>query len=29
MERIYGEQVYLRPITRDDTDLIIEWRNSD
>ena len=29
MERIYGEQVYLRPITLDDTDLIIEWRNSE
>ena len=29
MERIYGEQVYLRPITPDDTDLIIEWRNSE
>ena len=29
MERIYGERVYLRPITLDDTDLIIEWRNSE
>ena len=29
MEKIYGDQVYLRPITVDDTDLIIEWRNSD
>ncbi len=29
MERIYGKQVYLRPITGDDTDNIIKWRNSE
>ena len=29
MERIYGERVYIRPITLEDTDLIIEWRNSE
>ena len=29
MERIFGERVYLRPITLADTDLIIEWRNSE
>lgn len=29
MERIYGEQVYLRPITEEDTDDIIRWRNSE
>lgn len=29
MERLYGEQVYLRPITVDDTENIIKWRNSD
>lgn len=29
MDRIYGEQVYLRPITVEDTDNIIKWRNSD
>lgn len=29
MEKIYGQQVYLRPITVDDTDMIIEWRNSE
>ena len=28
-ERIEGKQVYLRPITREDTDNIIGWRNSD
>lgn len=27
--RILGKTVYLRPITREDTDLIINWRNSD
>jgi len=29
MNRIYGEHVYLRPITVEDTDNIIKWRNSD
>jgi len=29
MEKIIGKKVYLRPITDDDTELIIEWRNSD
>lgn len=29
MERIYGKQVYLRPITEEDTDDIIRWRNSE
>ena len=29
MDRIYGEQVYLRPITEEDTDDIIRWRNSE
>lgn len=29
MEKIVGKNVYLRPITDDDTDLIINWRNSD
>lgn len=29
MEQIIGKNVYLRPITDDDADLIIEWRNSD
>lgn len=29
MDKIYGKQVYIRPITEDDTDLIIKWRNSD
>ena len=29
MDRIYGKQVYIRPITEDDTDLIIKWRNSE
>lgn len=29
MERIYGETVYLRPITVKDTDRIITWRNSE
>ena len=28
-ERIIGEQIYIRPITKDDTDNIIKWRNSD
>lgn len=27
--KIQGEQIYLRPITVDDTDDIIRWRNSD
>lgn len=27
--RIEGKQVYLRPITRQDTDLIIRWRNNE
>ena len=29
MDKIYGERVYIRPITEEDTDLIIAWRNSD
>ncbi len=29
MDRIYGKNAYLRPITDEDTDLIIAWRNSD
>lgn len=29
MDKIYGKQVYIRPITVEDTDLIIKWRNSD
>lgn len=29
MERIYGERVYLRPISSEDTELILKWRNSD
>lgn len=29
MDKIVGKNVYLRPITDEDTDLIIEWRNSD
>lgn len=29
MEKIIGKQVYIRPITEQDTDLIIEWRNSE
>ena len=29
MERIVGKTVYLRPITKEDTDLIIQWRNSE
>ncbi|MBQ3027760.1 MAG: GNAT family N-acetyltransferase [Lachnospiraceae bacterium] len=29
MDRIYGKNVYIRPITEEDTDLIITWRNSD
>ena len=28
-KRIEGNQIYLRPITREDTDKIIQWRNSD
>ena len=28
-ERIIGEKIYLRPITYEDTDLIIQWRNAD
>ncbi|MBQ9991329.1 MAG: GNAT family N-acetyltransferase [Lachnospiraceae bacterium] len=28
-ERIEGEQIYLRPITREDTQYIIDWRNSE
>lgn len=27
--RIQGEAIYLRPLTLEDTDLIINWRNSD
>ena len=29
MEKIIGKTVYLRPLTDEDTDLIINWRNSD
>ena len=29
MEKIIGERVYLRPITIEDTDRIVTWRNSD
>lgn len=29
MDKIYGDRVYIRPITEEDTDLIIAWRNSD
>ena len=29
MEKIIGKTVYLRPITDEDTNLIIKWRNSD
>lgn len=29
MEKIIGKTVYLRPITDEDMDLIINWRNSD
>lgn len=29
MEKIIGKRVYIRPITEEDTDLIIEWRNSE
>ena len=29
MNRICGSRVYIRPITEEDTDLIIAWRNSD
>lgn len=29
MNKIKGNAVYLRPITIDDTDLIVKWRNSD
>ncbi|MFI3213115.1 MAG: GNAT family protein [Eubacteriales bacterium] len=28
-EKIMGEQIYLRKMTLEDTDLIIKWRNSD
>lgn len=28
-DRIYGPHIYLRPITYDDTKLIIRWRNDD
>ena len=28
-EWIEGQQIYLRPITREDTDSILEWRNSE
>lgn len=28
-EKITGENVYLRPITEEDTDFIVAWRNSD
>lgn len=26
--RIEGERIYLRPITEEDTDMVLEWRNS-
>ena len=26
--RIYGERIYLRPIAAEDTDMVLEWRNS-
>ncbi len=29
MDKIIGKKVYIRPITEEDTDLIIEWRNSE
>ena len=29
MNKIVGKNVYLRPITEEDTDLIVTWRNSD
>lgn len=29
MDRIIGKRVYIRPITEEDTDLIIAWRNSE
>lgn len=29
MDKICGKQVYIRPITEEDTDNIIKWRNSD
>lgn len=29
MEKLVGENVYLRTITEEDTDLIINWRNSE
>ena len=28
LERIQGDGIYLRPITMEDTDLIVRWRNS-
>lgn len=27
--RLYGERVYLRPITVEDTDMVLGWRNDD
>lgn len=29
MERIEGDQIYLRPITMEDTDRIVAWRNGE
>ena len=26
--KIYGEKIYLRPLTEADTDLVVSWRNS-
>ena len=28
MDKIIGKEIYLRPITLDDTDLIVKWRNT-
>ncbi len=27
--RVYGERMYLRPITEEDTEMVLRWRNSD
>ena len=29
MQKIEGKQIYLRPITMEDTDRIVSWRNQD
>ncbi|MBQ8596815.1 MAG: hypothetical protein IJ409_03390, partial [Lachnospiraceae bacterium] len=26
---LYGQDIYLRPMTEEDTDLIVKWRNED